>query len=84
MIRRLFNKETINGTGNLYSTEHNKSFRAENTDLKLEQDKDKPENIHLTLDGTSIHDWFCQKQQEFLHSIGINPPEQKNNIWVKI
>lgn len=84
MIRRLFNKETVIGTGELYSKEHNKRFKAENASLKLEQDKTKPENIHLTLNGTDIHQWFRQKQQELLYSLGIKLQDPKQNRGVKI
>lgn len=49
MVRRLFNKETVVGSGELYSKEHSKRFKAENASLKLEQDKAKPENIHFTI-----------------------------------
>ena len=84
IIRRLFNKEEVKGcTGGLYSKEHSKRFHLEKGSLKLDQDKERPENIRLTVNGASIHDWFRQKQQEFLHSIGINPPDQKNNRGIK-
>lgn len=77
MVRRLFNKETVVGSGELYSQEHSKRFKVENASLKLEQDKAKPENIRFTINGTNIFDWFKQKQKEFLNSIGINPKEKK-------
>lgn len=77
MVRRLFNKETVIGSGELYSKEHSKRFKAENATLKLEQDKTKPSNIRFTINGTDIFDWFKQKQKEFLNSIGINPREKK-------
>lgn len=77
MVRRLFNKEAVIGSGELYSKEHSKRFKVENASLKLEQDKAKPENICFTINGTDIFDWFKQKQKEFLNSIGINPKEKK-------
>lgn len=77
MVRRLFNKETVIGSGELYSKEHSKRFKAENATLKLEQDKAKPENIRFTINGTDIFDWFKQKQKEFLNSLGINPRESR-------
>lgn len=77
MVRRLFNKETVVGSGELYSKEHSKRFKVENASLKLEQDKAKPENIRFTINGTDIFDWFKLKQKEFLNSIGINPKEKK-------
>ena len=82
MVRRLFNKETVVGSGELYSKEHSKRFKAENAFLKLEQDKDKPSNIRFTINGTNIFDWFKQKQKEFLNTFGINSVEnrQKNKL----
>lgn len=77
MVRRLFNKEIVVGSGELYSKEHSKRFKVENASLKLEQDKAKPENIRFTINGTDIFDWFKLKQKEFLNSIGINPKEKK-------
>lgn len=77
MVRRLFNKETVVGSGELYSKEHSKRFKVENASLKLEQDKAKPENIRFTINGTNIFEWFKQKQKEFLNAIGINPREKK-------
>lgn len=84
MVRRLFNKETVIGSGELYSKEHSKRFKVESASLNLEQDKAKPENIRLTINGTDIFDWFKQKQKEFLHSIGINLAEQKNSKGLKL
>lgn len=78
LIKRLFNREEVNGSGNLYSSEHNKNFKAENADIKLEQDQTEPSKIRLTINGTDILDWFRQKQSEFLQSLGINP--KQNNI----
>lgn len=77
MVLRLFNKETVVGSGELYSKEHGKRFKVENASLKLEQDKAKPENIRFTINGTDIFDWFKQKQREFLNSLGINPKEKR-------
>ncbi len=77
MIRRLFNKETVVGSGELYSKEHSKRFKAENAIFKLEQNKDKPSNIRFTINGADIFDWFKQKQKEFLNSIGINLKEKR-------
>lgn len=84
MVRRLFNKETVVGSGELYSKEHSKRFKAENASLKLEQDKAKPENIRFTINGTDIFDWFKFKQKEFLQNIGVYLPEQKNNKRLKL
>lgn len=60
MVRRLFNKEMVVGSGELYSKEHSKRFKAENASPKLEQDKAKPQNIRFTINGTDIFDWFKQ------------------------
>ena len=79
MIRRLFNREVVEASGELYSQEHSKRFKIDNGSFRLEQDKKKPENISFTVNGADIHDWFRQKQKEFLHFIGINTPEQKQN-----
>lgn len=79
MVRRLFNKETVIGSGELYSKEHSKRFKAENASLKLEQDKAKPENIRVTINGTDIFDWFKLQQKEFLQNIGANVSRQNSN-----
>lgn len=79
MVRRLFNKETVIGSGELYSKEHSKRFKAENASLKLEQDKAKPENIRFTINGTDIFDWFKLQQKEFLQNIGANVSRQNSN-----
>lgn len=84
MVRRLFNKETVVGSGELYSKEHSKRFKAENASLKLEQDKAKPENIRLTINGTDIFDWYKQKQEEFLCSIRVSIKEPNNNRGMKL
>lgn len=84
MVRRLFNKETVVGSGELYSKEHSKRFKVENASLKLEQDKAKPENIRFTINGTDIFDWFKQKQREFLSALGINQKERQQNKGMKM
>lgn len=84
MVRRLFNREEVKSSGELYSSEHSKRFRLDNGSLKLEQEKEKPENIRLTVNGMDIFDWFRQKQKEFLHSIGIRPQDPRQNKGIKI
>lgn len=84
IVRRLFNKETVVGSGELYSKEHRKRFKVENASLKLEQGKDRPSNIRFTINGTDIFAWFKQKQKEFLQNIGVNLPEQKNSKGLKL
>lgn len=64
-IKRLFNREEVKGSGNLYSSERNKNFKAENAAIKLEQDQTEPSKIRLTINGTDILDWFRQKQSEY-------------------
>lgn len=56
MVRSLFDKETVIDSGELYSKEHSKQFKAENATLKLEQNKAKPENILFTINGTDVFD----------------------------
>lgn len=79
MIRRLFNREEVQASGDLYSKEHSKNFHTESATLKLEQDPHQPSKIRLTINGTDIFDWFKQKQKEFLKSIGINPKQNNNH-----
>lgn len=52
-------------SGELYSKEHSKRFKADNATMKLEQSKDNPSIIRLTINGTSIHDWFRQKRNHY-------------------
>lgn len=77
MVRRLFNRETVVGSGELYSKEHGKRFKAENAIFKLKQDKVKPENIRFIINGTDIFDWFKQKQKGFLQKTGICKANQQ-------
>lgn len=86
MIKRLFNREEVVGSGELYSTEHSQKFKVENAKLKLEQNPEQSSKIRFTINGTDIHDWFKQKKQEFLKSIGINvkqKPTDDTNRGIK-
>ena len=73
MIKRLFNREEVGATGSFYSNEHSKRFHAEKASLKLEQSKDDPSSIRLTINGTNIKDWIRHKQRAFLYALAINP-----------
>ena len=59
-------------------------IQAENASLKLEQDKDKTSNIRFTINGTDIHQWFRQKQQEFLLFTGIKLQERQESRGIKL
>lgn len=78
MVKRLFNREEIFISGELYSSEHSKRFKAEHAAVKLEQDPKQPSKIRLLINNADIFDWFRLKQQLFLNSIGIKPKEEQN------
>lgn len=81
-ISQLLKGVAVKFSGSLYSEEHNRRFETENSTAKVAQDSTR--KLHLTIDENPITDWFRCKQKEFLHSIGVNIKDHKNNRGVKM
>ncbi len=56
--RELTQGKTIQFTGELYSDEHKRSFKADNIAVRIEPDPEKKNRFRLNIDGTPIADWF--------------------------
>lgn len=56
--RELTQGKTIQFTGELYSDEHKRSFKADNVAARLESDPEKKNRLRLTINGTVIFEWF--------------------------
>jgi hypothetical protein len=50
--------KTIQFTGDLYSNEHKRSFKADNIADRLEADPEKKNRFRLNIDSTPITEWF--------------------------
>ena len=57
--------------GNIYSTEHQRSFKTEYSVAEIKEHPKEKYKLQLTIDGVSDPSWFRQKHKEFQESIGI-------------
>lgn len=55
---QLVQQKPVQFTGELYSEEHKRRFKADNITARLEPDPDKHGKFRLTIDGTTIAEWF--------------------------
>lgn len=56
--RELTQGKTVQFTGELYSEEHKRSFKADNVTARIEPDPEKKNRLHLTINGTAIAEWI--------------------------
>ncbi len=63
--------------GELYSPEFKRGFKTECSEAKVEEEPKQVGKFRLLIDNLDPTDWFRQKQQEFLRSIGIKQPQEK-------
>ena len=77
MIRKMFNKREVGFQGEIYSHEYQRKYHTDHSVAKVEPDPKQPTKFRLNIDGLEIYDWFCQKQKEFLHSIGVKAQEKR-------
>ncbi len=77
MIRRLFDREEVGFSGNLYSGEYGRNFEAKNSTARIVTDKEHNPKLHI--DGIEYAQWFGHKKREQLKAMGINiqEPQQR-------
>ena len=67
--REMTQGKTVRFTGELYSNEYKRSFKADNIDAKLMSDAKNSNRLHLTINGTIIAEWFKNLAQKLEHSV---------------
>lgn len=74
LIKLILERKPVAFKGKLYSSEYKRDFSTEHSvaEVKESPTASNPNKLDLTIDGVSETNWFRQKQQEFLKSIGIN------------
>jgi len=83
-IKTLFSGKPISFTGELYSSEHDRSFDAQDAKLEIIKEPSKPgepNRYRLSLNGQNILDWF-REQFETLRQVArpyVRPVIPKNN-----
>lgn len=75
MVKQLFSRKAVSYTGELYSPEHERTFKAENTRLSI--GKSKENKPLLAIDGIYYANWFREQQSKFLEKLGIKVNEPK-------
>lgn len=77
IIKSLLQFKPVNFKGNVYSPEYKRHFNTENSVAKVEEDTKEANKYRLTIDNLDPTQWFRQKHQEFLQSVGIEQPKQE-------
>lgn len=81
-IKKLFAGEAVSYSGELHSTEYDRSFNVQDGKLQLYKEKSSPDKLHLSLNGKNIIDWF-KEQLSKLHQTIRRPiiqPKQGGGI----
>lgn len=80
IVKQIFSGKAVSYTGELYSPEHERTFKVDNTRLSI--GKSKENKPLLAIDGIYYANWFRQKQKEFLEKLGIkvNEPKKQQRI----
>jgi hypothetical protein len=74
-IKKLFTGDAVSYSGRLHSPGHDQYFDVQEAKLQLYKERDKPDKLHLSLDGQNIIDWFRQKSQKLQETLRINPKQ---------
>lgn len=82
--RELVNMKPIYFSGELYSKEHHQRFKAEDVEVRLHKSVKNPGAFGLFINGTNIFQWFKQKYDQFLKTIGIKIKDSQHNKGVKL
>ena len=76
-VHRILNFEKIGFKGQLYSHEHQQSFRTEGSWAKLERSTDDKHTFDLKIDGVSVFQWFKDMALKLLEKMGFRQPQPK-------
>lgn len=81
-IKELFTGKEITVTGKLHSSEHDQYFEIQDAKLQLYKERDKPDKLHLSLNGQNIIDWFKEQFNKLNQAIRrpIIQPKQGGGI----
>ena len=62
-------------TGELYSNEHSRRFKASNVEIRLERGTETQGAFRLLIDRIGLTQWFRQKYDEFRETLRIKPKQ---------
>ena len=77
IIRRLFNREEVRFSGDIYSHEYRRKFTTNDSTAKIVNDRDCNNRPSLHIDGVDSTYWFRHKKSDDLKQMGINIPEPR-------
>lgn len=83
-IKEIFTSKEVTVAGKLYSQEHDQYFNVQDDKLQLYKEHDKPDKLHLSLNGQNIIDWF-KEQFNKLHQTIRQPvitPKKSGEIKI--
>ncbi|MDR2916272.1 MAG: hypothetical protein LBV74_15845 [Tannerella sp.] len=75
--------KSVGFRGKLYSSEYQRHFETEHSVAEIKPSANKPDRLHLTIDGISDTNWFRQKYREFQESIGIKVKQKPERGEIK-
>lgn len=81
-IKQLFTGAEVLFTGKLHSSQHDRYFDVQDAKLQLYKEHNKPDKLHLSLNGQNIIDWFKQQFSKLNQTISrpIIQPRQGGGI----
>jgi len=81
-IKEIFTGKEVTVTGKLYSQEHDHYFNVQDAKLQLYKEHNKPDKLHLSLNGQNIFDWFKEQFKKLSQNIRrpVIQPKQGGGI----
>jgi hypothetical protein len=81
-IKEIFTGKAVSYSGKLHSQEHDRYFNVQDAKLQLYKEHDKPDKLHLSLNGQNIFDWFKEQFKKVNQTIRrpIIQPKQGGGI----
>lgn len=81
LIKMILEKKPVGFKGKIYSSEFKRDFSTDYSVAEVKDSTTEQGKLNLTIDGVSETNWFRQKHNEFLKSIGINiQPKQDRGM----
>ncbi|MDR0680730.1 MAG: plasmid recombination protein [Dysgonamonadaceae bacterium] len=78
--RDIIGMKPLRFTGELYSNEHSKRFKANDMEIRLERGTESQGSFRLLVDRIGLTQWFKQKYREFQEAIGVNVKQTQENV----
>lgn len=76
LVRLMLTGQSLDGSGELYSHEFERSYHVEEGVLRIERDMSDPYRLTLKINGEEHVEWFRQQYKEEMKNLGVDLDSQ--------